>query len=193
MVDMYHLPFLNQIFFIVWCIILGFGIYKHIINVEKGKVEIKNNIFLAYFLAMYLFSLFFIYYFYYSNIEYLLEAYVAYIGYTIQIIAILFALWTLHSYGKYWAFNLTKFENHKVITTGPNAIVRHPFYLANFLFLLGFSLSLRTLLSILGAFIALAFLMYMIDKEEQFNIENLGEEYREYMKKVKYRLIPFIY
>ncbi|MEM4757850.1 MAG: isoprenylcysteine carboxylmethyltransferase family protein [Nanopusillaceae archaeon] len=193
MENIFDLPIINQIFLLVWCIILGFGIYKHIINVREREIEIKKNSFLAYFLVMYAISLFFIYYFYYSNLEYFLKEYVAYTGYFIQIVAILFALWSLSSYGKYWSFNLAAFKNHKVVMTGPNAIVRHPFYLANFLFLLGYSLSFRTFLSLSGAFIALGFLIYMIDIEEQFNIENLGDEYREYMKKVKYKIIPYIY
>lgn len=83
-------------------------------------------------------------------------------------------------------------EGQKVIDTGLYGIVRHPMYAATVLMFLSIPL-------ILGSFIAFAvFLLYpilivvRINNEEQVLTKELVG-YAEYKKKVKYRLIPFIW
>lgn len=83
-------------------------------------------------------------------------------------------------------------EGQKVIDTGLYGIVRHPMYMVTvFLFLM--------IPLILGSFISFViFLVYplviilRIKNEEKVLCENLLG-YKEYMKKVKYRLVPFIW
>lgn len=83
-------------------------------------------------------------------------------------------------------------ENQKVIDTGLYGIVRHPMYTSTLLMFL-------TIPLILGSVIGFAvFLLYpfiicgRIKNEEKILSEGL-EGYDEYKKKVKYRIIPFIY
>lgn len=83
-------------------------------------------------------------------------------------------------------------EGQKVVDTGLYGIVRHPMYAATVLMFLSIPL-------ILGSFIAFAvFLLYpilivvRINNEEQVLTKELVG-YAEYKKKVKYRLIPFIW
>lgn len=83
-------------------------------------------------------------------------------------------------------------EGQKVVDTGLYGIVRHPMYAATILMFLSIPL-------ILGSFIAFAvFLLYpaviavrIINEEQVLEKELCG--YTEYKKKVKYRLIPFIW
>lgn len=83
-------------------------------------------------------------------------------------------------------------KGQKVIDTGLYGIVRHPMYAATVIMFLSIPL-------ILGSFIALAvFLLYpaviavrIINEEQVLEKELCG--YTEYKKKVKYRLIPFIW
>ena len=83
-------------------------------------------------------------------------------------------------------------KGQKVIDTGLYGIVRHPMYAATVIMFLSIPL-------ILGSFIAFAvFLLYpaviavrIINEEQVLETELCG--YTEYKKKVKYRLIPFIW
>ena len=92
----------------------------------------------------------------------------------------------------YLSRNITVQENQKVIDTGLYGIVRHPMYAATILLFLMIPL-------ILGSWYAfLVFLVYPIliivrirDEETLLEAELSG--YAEYKKRVKYRLLPFIW
>lgn len=83
-------------------------------------------------------------------------------------------------------------KNQKVIETGLYSVVRHPMYLA-------FSIIFCFSPLVLGSFYALIFALLMpiliamrIRNEEQLLQKGL-EGYKSYMRKVRYRLIPFIW
>jgi len=83
-------------------------------------------------------------------------------------------------------------ENQKVIDTGLYGIVRHPMYAATILLFL-------TIPLVLGSFISfIIFLIYpfiigkRIKNEEKILEKNL-KGYTEYKKKVKYKVIPFVW
>ncbi|MEO0896345.1 MAG: isoprenylcysteine carboxylmethyltransferase family protein [Bacteroidota bacterium] len=76
-------------------------------------------------------------------------------------------------------------------TGGLNAIVRHPLYLAIFLFFVGSLLSNMTDISLLLFIVFTAYLLIGIHYEEKKLVVLFGEEYIAYQNKVK-RLIPFL-
>lgn len=83
-------------------------------------------------------------------------------------------------------------ENQKVIDTGLYGIVRHPMYFATLILFLSIPLVLGSLVSF---FVFLAYpviIVLRIKNEEQVLLREL-EGYDEYMEKVKYRLIPYIW
>ena len=83
-------------------------------------------------------------------------------------------------------------ENQKVIDTGLYGIVRHPMYLVTIFLFLSMPLILG---SLYGFFIFLIYPLIIIKRllnEEKFLKKEL-DGYVDYMKKVKYRLIPFIW
>ena len=83
-------------------------------------------------------------------------------------------------------------ENQKVIDTGLYGIIRHPMYFATLILFLSIPLVLGSLVSF---FVFLAYpviIVLRIKNEEQVLLREL-EGYDEYMKKVKYRLIPYIW
>ncbi|MEE0928475.1 MAG: isoprenylcysteine carboxylmethyltransferase family protein [Acutalibacteraceae bacterium] len=83
-------------------------------------------------------------------------------------------------------------ENQKVIDTGLYGLVRHPMYSVTLLLFLSMPLVLGSVYSFL-VFLAYPFIIVKrIKSEEEFLLKEL-EGYREYMQKVKYRLIPFIW
>lgn len=83
-------------------------------------------------------------------------------------------------------------NNQKVIDTGLYGIVRHPMYAATILLFLTMPLVLGSIISFL------IFLIYPIIiakriKNEEAVLEKDLKGYAEYKKKVKYKLIPFVW
>ncbi len=83
-------------------------------------------------------------------------------------------------------------EEQKVITTGPYALVRHPMYASLLVYYGASPLALSSYYALIPALSIILFLIARIKDEEKELLENL-EGYREYTQKVKYRLIPGIW
>ena len=79
-----------------------------------------------------------------------------------------------------------------VISTGVYGFVRHPLYLGCLLMLFGASLLVGSVCGLVIAVIAVFILVGRIIGEEKMMVNEL-EGYEEYKKKVKYRLIPFVW
>ena len=83
-------------------------------------------------------------------------------------------------------------ENQKVIDTGLYGIVRHPMYSATIFLFLSIPLVLGSLYSFI-IFLVYPFILIMRIKNEEKVLESQLDGYKEYKKKVKYRLFPFIW
>ena len=83
-------------------------------------------------------------------------------------------------------------ENQKVIDTGLYGIVRHPMYSATVLLFLSMPLVLGSLYSFFVFLFYPVIIAFRIKGEEKF-LEKELSGYTEYKKKVKYRLIPFVW
>lgn len=83
-------------------------------------------------------------------------------------------------------------ENQKVIDTGLYGIVRHPMYFATVLLFLSIPLVLGSVFSLIIFLIYPFLLVGRIKNEEEVLSKGL-ESYTDYMKKVKYRMLPFIW
>ena len=83
-------------------------------------------------------------------------------------------------------------REHKVISTGPYAIVRHPMYASALLYLVGTPLALGSSWGLLPFLAMIPFLIWRLYDEESFLAGDLSG-YAEYQKKVRHRLIPFIW
>lgn len=83
-------------------------------------------------------------------------------------------------------------ENQKVIDTGLYGIVRHPMYSATVLLFLAMPLVLGSIYSFLIFLVYPLLIVKRLKSEEEFLEKELAG-YREYKRKVKYRLIPFVW
>ncbi|SDH97682.1 Protein-S-isoprenylcysteine O-methyltransferase Ste14 [Pseudobutyrivibrio sp. 49] len=83
-------------------------------------------------------------------------------------------------------------ENQKVVDTGLYGIVRHPMYMSTVLLFLAMPLVLGSVISFVIMLVYIPIISKRIKNEEQVLAEGLAG-YREYMEKVKYRVIPFIW
>lgn len=77
----------------------------------------------------------------------------------------------------------TKRQN-QLITFGPFAFSRNPIYLGLFLFVLGYSLTLKSMLFPL-AFLALIYFNHAALKEEEILEKLFGKKYLHYKKRVR--------
>ena len=83
-------------------------------------------------------------------------------------------------------------RNQRVITTGVYGVVRHPMYLGAACLFLGAPILMGSLLGLcLGACLIVLLAVRSVGEEKMLTDELEG--YDEYKKKVKYRLIPFIW
>lgn len=83
-------------------------------------------------------------------------------------------------------------ENQKVISTGLYGIVRHPMYSATLLLFMVMPLVLGSVISFI-IFLAYPIIISKRIKDEEKLLSEELEGYAEYKKKVKYRLIPFVW
>ena len=83
-------------------------------------------------------------------------------------------------------------EGQKVVNTGLYGIVRHPMYMTTVFLFLSIPLVLGSWYALIIFLIYPFLLIKRIRNEEKVLLEGL-EGYGDYMKKVKYRMIPFIW
>ena len=83
-------------------------------------------------------------------------------------------------------------ENQKIIDTGLYGIVRHPMYAVTILLFLSMPLVLGYIISF-AIFLVYPFIIAKRIKNEEEVLEKELKGYSEYKKKVKYKMIPFIW
>jgi protein-S-isoprenylcysteine O-methyltransferase Ste14 len=113
-----------------------------------------------------------------------------------------YALLSIGQAGMTWAESVNKFfepsvriqtdRGHKVIDTGPYAIIRHPGYAFGFLLFLGIPLSLGSLWALIPALLLGPLLLVRTILEDRTLQEELAG-YKEYAQKVRYRLLPGVW
>lgn len=120
-------------------------------------------------------------------------------GWAVALGTIIFAtaLWVFRrshkELGRNWSITLEIREQHKLVSTGPYAVIRHPMYTSFLLMGLGQAFLLANWVAGLAGVIGFAILFFLrVDKEERMMLEIFGPQYRTYMEKTK-RLIPYLY
>jgi protein-S-isoprenylcysteine O-methyltransferase Ste14 len=83
-------------------------------------------------------------------------------------------------------------RGHKVIDTGPYAIVRHPGYVGGILFCVGIALCLGSLRALIPGGLASALLILRTQWEDQ-TLQAELPGYKEYTQRVRYKLIPGVW
>lgn len=83
-------------------------------------------------------------------------------------------------------------ENQKVIDTGLYGIVRHPMYMATLVLFLSMPLVLGCVFSFVILLLYIPIIRKRILNEEKVLEQGL-KGYVEYEKKVKYRIIPYVW
>jgi protein-S-isoprenylcysteine O-methyltransferase Ste14 len=83
-------------------------------------------------------------------------------------------------------------KDQHVVSTGPYAIVRHPMYASATLYLVGTPLALGSYWGLTAVAAMIPFLIWRLFDEERLLATSLPG-YTEYQRKVRHRLVPFIW
>jgi protein-S-isoprenylcysteine O-methyltransferase Ste14 len=113
-------------------------------------------------------------------------------GFALTITGFAFALWARFYLGSNWDAFISLRLRHKLVRTGPYAIVRHPIYSGFMLALAGSALNFGHLRSFIAATMVILAWVYKSGLEEAFMMDHFGMEYDQYCHAVK-RLIPRIW
>lgn len=120
-----------------------------------------------------------------------LPMYVSYIGIIIFLLSYLMYAFVLKQ-NSYLSRTIKVQEGQQVIDTGLYGIIRHPMYTATIFLFLSMPLILGSLISFFVLLLYPVLIIIRLLNEEKYLIKELNG-YQEYMKKVKYRLFPFIW
>jgi protein-S-isoprenylcysteine O-methyltransferase Ste14 len=100
-----------------------------------------------------------------------------------------FLVFKENSYG---ASTVQTFEDQKVISTGPYGLVRHPMYVGVLVMVIGVPLALGSWWGLAVVALIMPVLIWRILDEEQLLKQDLPG-YTEYARKVRYRLVPYLW
>lgn len=92
----------------------------------------------------------------------------------------------------YAASSIQTFEGQKVISTGPYALVRHPKYVGDLFLIIGIPIALGSWWGLVISVLLIPALAWRILDEEKLLTKDLAG-YAEYMQKVRYRLVPYVW
>jgi protein-S-isoprenylcysteine O-methyltransferase Ste14 len=118
------------------------------------------------------------------------------------LVAVGYVLTVVGYLGSIWVYATNKFaeptvriqteRQQTVVSTGPYAIVRHPLYMWSFLIMFGFPLALGSYLALIPGAIAAIVLVVRTAIEDR-TLQAELEGYKEYARRVRYRLIPGVW
>ena len=92
-------------------------------------------------------------------------------------------VWTFQTLGKNLTDTVVTRKGHTLVTTGPYRYVRHPFYLAFFIAVIGGSLVTANWFLFLTSLLPFAFIVARTRIEEDKLVERFGDQYRDYMER----------
>ena len=112
-------------------------------------------------------------------------------GLGVTLAGISLTMWARFILGRNWSAMVTIKQDHRLIRTGPYAIIRHPIYSGLLLALLGTAFVVGEVRGF--AAVAFAFVAWLIKSraEERFLREEFGEEYAAYRRKT-YAFVPYL-
>lgn len=90
-------------------------------------------------------------------------------------------VWTFRNLGKNLTDTVVTRKNHSLVTTGPYRFVRHPFYMAGIVAIIGGSLVSANWFLLVSGLVPFGFLIARTRIEEEKLIERFGDQYRNYM------------
>ncbi|KAG1763851.1 hypothetical protein EDD22DRAFT_885591 [Suillus occidentalis] len=121
--------------------------------------------------------------------------------------------WCFHTLGRYFTFQLSVRKGHRIVTTGPYAVIRHPSYTAAMIQMIGILilhgsptswlrhsgvLNIPGLKLVATAWLAQTAIFTIqtirrVSQEDEVLKSAFGDDWERWAKAVRYRLIPGVY
>jgi len=114
------------------------------------------------------------------------------VGLALSCAGIGFAIWARVHLGKYWSGAITLKEGHKLITSGPYGLARHPIYTGITLSALGSAIAIGDVSAFIGFSLIVGAFVWKLMHEERLMAQTFGEEHAQYRARVK-RLVPGVW
>ena len=105
------------------------------------------------------------------------------VGFCVAACAGVLWVWTFHTLGKNLTDTVVTRKDHSLVTSGPYRWVRHPFYTATFIGLVGGSLAMANWLFLILGGMGIGFLVVRTRIEEKKLVERFGDDYLEFMQR----------
>jgi protein-S-isoprenylcysteine O-methyltransferase Ste14 len=113
------------------------------------------------------------------------------IGAVILVAGLGFAVWARIHLGQNWSATVTLKEGHRLIRTGPYALVRHPIYTGVITGLAGTAIALGELRGVIAVVLLTVAFLFKSRREERFMVKEFRDEYVQYQREVG-ALVPFL-
>lgn len=183
------------LFLIVWLILSFYGACRNThTSASGGKTEIRRHRQILWLIVP-LWVVWFLYLPYADrhNIGIVPHPMVRWGGVLIFAASLILRIEAIRAQGKQFSMAVAIQEDHKLATTGPYRLVRHPAYAGVIGMMLGISLIFANpvigfMMTVVNGF----WLGARIRDEEKLLIEEFGNEYGRYLSKTR-KIIPFIY
>lgn len=105
---------------------------------------------------------------------------VALAGFLLTIAGLAFSAWSRDVLGRYWSGRVIIQQDHRLVTTGPYAYVRHPLYTGLLVAMTGTAMISGDLGSLLGLLFAIGFFSLKAQSEERILEAEFGAVYANY-------------
>jgi protein-S-isoprenylcysteine O-methyltransferase Ste14 len=111
--------------------------------------------------------------------------------FAVTALGLVFTWWARLYLGRLWSSSVTKKADHRVIDTGPYAIVRHPIYTGLIVAIFASAIQKATLIGFAGAVLMTIGFWIKARLEERFLREQLGADAYESYRRRTPMLLPF--
>lgn len=113
-------------------------------------------------------------------------------GLALSLVGVGFAIWARLHLGKMWSGTITLKQDHRLIQSGPYALVRHPIYTGMLLAFVGTAIAIGTVQAVITLPLFVVSFLFKLGLEERLMATTFGAEHAAYRARVK-RLIPFVW
>ncbi|MBN1373486.1 MAG: isoprenylcysteine carboxylmethyltransferase family protein [Anaerolineaceae bacterium] len=161
------------------------------IKVTSNRVNRQEAILLGLlFLGNFLLPLLYIFSPWLNFANYTLPPWAGWLG-AAFVLGALIVFWRAHvDLGRNWSPTLQILDGHKLITQGIYGMIRHPMYASQWLWVLAQPLLIQNWIAgLAGALFYLPMYFIRVPVEERMMLEQFGDEYRDYMRRVG-RVLP---
>jgi protein-S-isoprenylcysteine O-methyltransferase Ste14 len=115
-----------------------------------------------------------------------------YLAAIVVVLGIAFTWWGRIHLGRLWSNAITHKEDHRIIDTGPYAVVRHPIYTGQIIALIASGIAIATWTALIGVLLIVFGQWQKARLEERFLRAELGvEAYGAYSRRVP-MILPFL-